>query len=124
MLGESTVHTTLPAADLERAKKWYQEKLGMTPVEETSGGVRYKAGAADFYLYPTPNTERGGHTQMAFSVKDLAAEMTALRAAGVVFEEYDWPGFKTVDGVAETDGERGAFLKDSEGNLIGLVENG
>jgi hypothetical protein len=60
---------------------------------------------------------------MAFRVPDLGAEMTALRSAGVAFEEYDLPGFKTTDGVGEIDGLRVAFFKDSEGNIIGLAGN-
>jgi catechol 2,3-dioxygenase-like lactoylglutathione lyase family enzyme len=124
MLGESGVQATLPAADLERARQWYQEKLGLTPAEETSAGIRYEAGSGTgFLVYPTPNPNRGGHTQMAFRVPDLGAEMTALRSAGVAFEEYDLPGFKTTDGVGEIDGLRGAFFKDSEGNIIGLAGN-
>jgi catechol 2,3-dioxygenase-like lactoylglutathione lyase family enzyme len=123
MLVETMVHTTLPALEIERAKQWYQEKLGLAPVEETSGGLRYEVGGGTgFFVYPTPNASRGGHTQMGFRVADLSAEMTALRGTGVVFEEYDFPGFKTVDGVAEVDGRRSAFFKDSEGNLVGLVE--
>jgi catechol 2,3-dioxygenase-like lactoylglutathione lyase family enzyme len=122
MLGESSVHTTLPATDLKRARQWYQEKLGLTPTEETSAGIRFEIGSGTgFLVYPTPNPNRGGHTQMAFRVPDLAAEMTALRGAGVAFEEYDLPGFKTADGVGEIDGLRVAFFKDSEGNTIGLA---
>ena len=124
MLGETSVHTTLPALDLERAKKWYREKLGLTPAEETAAGVRYAAGrGTSFFVYPTPNPSRGGHTQMGFRVSDLTAEMTALRGTGVVFDDYDLPGFKTVDGVAEVDGQRAAFFKDSEGNILGLIES-
>jgi catechol 2,3-dioxygenase-like lactoylglutathione lyase family enzyme len=124
MLGESSVQTTLPAADLERAKQWYQEKLGLTPVEETSTGIRYEAGSGTgFLVYATPNPNRGGHTQMAFRVQDLGSEMTALRGSGVAFEEYDLPGFKTTDGVGEIDGLRVTFFKDSEGNILGLAEN-
>lgn len=123
MLSETMVHTTLPALDLERAKQWYRDKLGLSPVEETSSGARYEAGGGTaFIVYPTPNPSRGGHTQMGFRVRDLAAEMTALRGAGVVFEEYDLPGFRTVDGVADMGGRRSAFFKDSEGNLLGMVE--
>lgn len=123
MLGDTTVHTTLPATDLQRAKQWYQDKLGLSPAEEQSGGIRYETGAGTgFFLYPTPNPNRGGHTQMAFSVSDLRAELTALRASGVVFEDYDLPGFKTEDGVADIDGQPSAFFTDSEGNTIGLVQ--
>lgn len=76
------------------------------------------------FLCPTPNPNRGGgHTQMAFGVRDLGTQMSALRESGVVFEEYDLPGIKTVNGVADIDGRRSAFFKDSEDNIIGLVED-
>jgi catechol 2,3-dioxygenase-like lactoylglutathione lyase family enzyme len=123
MLGLATVHATLPAADLERAKRWYQENLGLTPVEESPGGVFFEAGGGTrFALYPTPNPSRGGHTQMGFRVSDIDVEVAELRSRGVVFEEYDVPGLKTVHGIAENPAGRAAWFKDSEGNTVGLIQ--
>jgi len=123
MLGLAIAHTTLPAADLERAKQWYQEHLGLIPVEDAPGGVFFEAGGGSrFALYPTPNPTRGGHTQMGFRVTDIDAEVAELRLHGVVFEEYDTPGLKTVDGIAEFPAGRGAWFKDSEDNTIGIVQ--
>ncbi len=127
MLTQARVMAMLPTADVQRAKDWYQEKLGLAPVEETEGANFYQvAEGTRFGLYPTPNTDRGGHTQLAFVVADVVAEVAGLRARGVVFEEYDFPGLKTVDGIAEMTGlrRRAAWFKDCEGNMIGMVQFG
>jgi catechol 2,3-dioxygenase-like lactoylglutathione lyase family enzyme len=123
MIKELRTHTTLPAADLNRAKKFYSEKLGLTPASESEGGIFYEvAGGTRFVLYPTPNPTRGGHTQIGFTTGDLGRDVADLRSRGVVFEEYDFPGFKTENGIAQTGATRAAWFKDSEGNMIGLVQ--
>ena len=123
MIKDLRSHTTLPAADLGRAKKFYADKLGLSPSTESPGGLFYVTGGGTrFTLYPTPNPARGGHTQMGLSVNDIERTVADLQAAGVVFEEYDFPGLKTERGVAQTGDARAAWFKDSEGNLIGLVE--
>ena len=123
MLKDLKTHATLPAADLERAKQWYADKLGLTPASDSPGGVFYMVGGGTrFILYPTPNPSRGGHTQIGFSTDDIEAEVADLKGRGVVFDEYDSPGFKTVNSVADTGDARAAWFKDSEGNTIGLVQ--
>jgi catechol 2,3-dioxygenase-like lactoylglutathione lyase family enzyme len=124
MLEGYEVATRLPAQDLERARRWYAEKLGLTPAEERPGGLLYRAGNSSFALFASGGAPSGTHTQMAFTVDDIEAVVRELRARGVVFEEYDF----TVDGIAEIDGnypsvgtgERGAWFRDSEGNMIGI----
>jgi catechol 2,3-dioxygenase-like lactoylglutathione lyase family enzyme len=129
MLERSDVATRLPAQDLERARSFYAEKLGLEPAEERPGGLRYRCGSGSFALFESAGVPSGGHTQMAWEVADIEATVTALRARGVVFEEYDLPGLKTIGGIAEITGnypskggvgERGAWFKDSEGNLLGI----
>jgi catechol 2,3-dioxygenase-like lactoylglutathione lyase family enzyme len=123
MVKDLRAHTTLPVADLERAKQWYSGKLGLTPAAETEGAYFYVlAGGTGFSLYPTPNTSRGGHTQMGLAATDLEAEVAALRERGVVFEEYDFPGLKTEKGIAQTGNVRAAWFKDCDNNIIGVVE--
>jgi predicted enzyme related to lactoylglutathione lyase len=123
MLKSHPTHTTLPATDLNRAKQFYIEKLGLNPGLETPGGVFFELGEGTrCILYPTPNENRGGHTQMGVRVEDLDAEVQELRGRGVVFEEYDFPGLKTENGIAVTGAGRAAWFKDSEGNTIGLVQ--
>jgi catechol 2,3-dioxygenase-like lactoylglutathione lyase family enzyme len=129
MLERSEVATRLPAQDLARARSFYAEKLGLEPAEERPGGLRYRCGSGSFALFESAGAPSGGHTQMAWEVVDIEATAAALRARGVVFEEYDLPGLKTIGGIAEITGnypskggvgERGAWFKDSEGNLLGI----
>jgi catechol 2,3-dioxygenase-like lactoylglutathione lyase family enzyme len=124
MLEGCEVATRLPAQDLRRAKAWYADRLGLTPVEERPGGLLYRVGGSSFALFASGGAPSGTHTQMAFTVADIDAVVRELRARGVVFEEYDF----TVGGIAEIDGnypsvgtgERGAWFRDSEGNMIGI----
>src|SRR5262244_436374 len=128
MLADSEVATRLPAKDLARAKAFYWEKLGLEPVAERLGGLLYRCGSGYFALFESAGAASGSHTQMAWEVADIEATVVALRGRGVVFEEYGLPGLKTVNGIAEIEGnypskgvgERGAWFRDSEGNLLGI----
>jgi catechol 2,3-dioxygenase-like lactoylglutathione lyase family enzyme len=128
MLEHSDVATRLPAQDLERARAFYAGKLGLHPVEERPGGLRYRCGNTYFVVFASAGAPSGTHTQMAWEVDDLDATIAALRARGVVFEAYDLPGLKTVDGIADVAGnypskgrgERGVWFRDSEGNLLAI----
>ena len=84
------------------------------------GSIYDAGGGTGFLLYPTPNAGQAPNTLMTFSSKDVRADVIALRARGVVFEEYDFPGLKTVDGVARLGDRDGAWFKDSEGNILAL----
>ena len=123
MLTERRVHTTLPAADLERARGFYEGTLGFTPAAVLPGGVRYLgADGTAFLVYPTQGAPSGTHTQMGFSVSDIEAEVAALRAKGISFESYDFPGFDRQTSIATFPGTRSAWFKDTEGNLLGIVQ--
>ena len=123
MLTDRPIYPTLPAADLERAKRFYSEKLGLTLESEEPGGIFYRCGAdTRFLVFPSGGTASGQHTQMSWTVDDLESEVAGLKAQGVVFEEYDTPSLKTVQSVATTGPIKAAWFKDSEGNLLGLVQ--
>jgi catechol 2,3-dioxygenase-like lactoylglutathione lyase family enzyme len=127
-LGNGRVATRLPAQDLERARAFYSEKLGLEPAEEREGGLRYVFAYGEFALFQSTGSAAGDHTQMGWEVDDIEATVRELRDRGVVFEEYDLPGLKTVDGIAEIEGqypskgsgERGAWFRDSEGNMLAI----
>jgi catechol 2,3-dioxygenase-like lactoylglutathione lyase family enzyme len=128
-LKEGAVATRLPAQDLERARAFYADKLGLEPSEERPGGLLYRCARGEFVLFQSAGAPSGAHTQMAWEVDDIEAIVGQLRAAGVALEEYDLPGMKTVGGIAEVSGnypskggigERAAWFRDSEGNLIGI----
>ncbi len=123
MLNGFRVHTTLPAVDLERAKRFYGETLGFElEVENSMAAMFSSAGGTKFVVYATPNPNRGGHTQAGWDVDDIEAVVVDLKRRGVVFEDYDLPNLKTVDGIADTPAGRAAWFKDSEGNTLGLVQ--
>jgi catechol 2,3-dioxygenase-like lactoylglutathione lyase family enzyme len=128
-MSSGKVVTRIPAQDLDRAKRFYAEKLGLKPIEERPGGLRYTCASGEFALFASTGAASGTSTQMAFAVEDLEATVADLRSRGVEFEEYDAPGLTTVNGIAEVDGnypskggrgERAAWFRDSEGNLIGI----
>jgi catechol 2,3-dioxygenase-like lactoylglutathione lyase family enzyme len=122
------VSTRLPAQDLDRARAFYAEKLGLEPDEERDGGLRYRCGSSYFSVFQSAGRASGDHTQMALEVDDLESVVGELRRRGVVFEKVDVPGLSTVDGIADIEGnypskgrgERGAWFRDSEGNLLGI----
>ena len=128
MLSKGKVASRLPAQDLGRARAFYAEKLGMEPVEEREGGLRYVCSQGEFALFASAGAASGDHTQMAWEVDDLESTVRELRGRGVVFEDYDLPGLTTVDGIADIEGnypskgrgERGAWFRDSEGNMLGI----
>ena len=129
MLKQGGVATRLPAQDLERARSFYADKLGLEPSEERPGGLLYRCARGEFALFESAGAPSGEHTQMAWEVEDIEAAVAELRSRGVVFEEYDVPGLETVDGIAEVSGnypskggvgERAAWFRDSEGNLVAI----
>ncbi|MFD8205191.1 VOC family protein [Streptomyces sp. NPDC059695] len=122
MLSDSPIAAIIPVSDLDRAKRFYSETLGLPLTRETPEDTRYECGGTTIGLYETPYGGQAGHTLASWKVDDLDGEMKELRSKGVTFEEYDLPEIKTVDGVAESDTMRGAWFKDSEGNILCVVE--
>jgi catechol 2,3-dioxygenase-like lactoylglutathione lyase family enzyme len=122
MLKDFDLWATLPAADLDRAKRWYSEKLGFEPESEDPGGIHYRTGSTAFDLYPTQFAGIAQHTLAGWSVRDLDQVVAELRERGVVFEEYDFPGLKTENGIADLGVERSSWFKDSEGNILAVFE--
>ncbi len=120
MLERANVYATIPAQDLQRAKAFYADKLGLTPSEERPEGLRYRFGNGEFLLFESSGTASGTHTQLGWDVEDIEATVEELRGRGVSFEEYDLPGLETVNGIGEIAGEKAAWFKDSEGNLLAI----
>jgi catechol 2,3-dioxygenase-like lactoylglutathione lyase family enzyme len=123
----------LPAQDLERARRFYAEKLGLEPVDERPGGLLYRpgGGGCEFALFASTGGSPGTFTQMGWEVDDIEATVGEMKRRGVVFEEVDVPGLRTVDSIAEVrghypskgfSGERAAWFRDSEGNMLGVGE--
>ena len=122
--------TKLPAQDLERARAFYRDRLGLEPVEERGGGLRYVCGTTEFHVFASSGAASGESTQMGFEVEDLDAVVSDLQSRGLTFTRFDIPGFEArgdsivVPGnyPSKGTGELGAFFYDSEGNLLGLAQ--
>ena len=123
MLANDPIYPTLPAADLERAKRFYADKLGLTPESEFPGGLLYRCGKdSRFSVFLSQGEAGGTHTQAMWLVEDVKSEVAALKARGVVFEEYDLPSLSTVNSIATVGPGKGAWFQDSEGNLLSLAQ--
>ncbi|MEU8849666.1 VOC family protein [Streptomyces sp. NPDC048564] len=130
-LARGQVASRLPAQDLERARRFYSEKLGLDPVDERPGGLLYRCGGTEFAVYQSTGASPGTFTQMGWQVEDVDAVVEELGRRGVEFEDVDVPGLRTTNGIAEVQGhypskgfrgERAAWFHDSEGNLLGIGE--
>jgi O-acetyl-ADP-ribose deacetylase (regulator of RNase III)/catechol 2,3-dioxygenase-like lactoylglutathione lyase family enzyme len=121
MLSDHPAYATIPTQDLARARRFYEDVLGLTIQQETPTTIYYSAGGGTFFaLSRSGGTSSGSHTQMSFLVSDLEREVASLREAGVAFEEYETP--RTVDGIADMGAGRAAWLRDLDGNLIGIFQ--
>jgi catechol 2,3-dioxygenase-like lactoylglutathione lyase family enzyme len=126
MLSDARIEARIPTQDLDRARRWYSEKLGLEPAEEREGGLRYEGASGVFCLFASAGASDGSFTQMGFYVDDVEAAVAELRARGVVFEDYEGAvnGIMDVRGnyPSKGRGERAAWFRDSEGNMLGLAE--
>lgn len=123
MLQKCPMYAYIPAKDVVRARQFYEQKVGLKPKEEVAGGVVYEfADHTECFLYPTPNAGTSKASQAFWQVEDLEREMAELKGRGVEFETYDVPGTKTENGIATGGGARAAWFKDSEGNIMALIQ--
>ena len=122
MLTNAKTATTLPVVDLERAKAFYKDKLGLKTSEDVPGGAMLEAGTGQrIYLYQRERT-KADHTVIGFEVENVETEVKELKGRGIVFEEYDRPDLKTVDSIATLGTWKAAWFKDTEGNILSINE--
>lgn len=122
MFENSIAVATLPASDLERARKFWHDVFGLEPVRTDMGGDTYLIGGVGVLVYESQFAGTNKATAFSIMTDDLDRDMTALRVKGVTFHDYDLPDLKTENGVMDIDGERGAWFDDSEGNIIALAQ--
>jgi len=123
MLANAPVTTMLPVKDLTRARAFYEGKLGLKPVGlKPDGKFTYDCGGATLALFPKEGGTKADHTAVSFQVLDIAASIAELERAGVTFEDYDFPGLKTVGHVCVLGAEKAAWFLDTEGNILCLHE--
>ena len=124
MLQKALMYAYIPVKDLARARQFYEDKVGLKPKEETAGGVVYEfAQHTACFMYPTPNAGTSRASQAFWQVDDLKSEVAELKRRGVKFEEYDLPQVKTEGGIASADGAKAAWFKDTEGNIMALIQS-
>ena len=124
MLQQSPIYVYFPARDMARARQFYEGKLGFTPQQETNGGVVYAFGnGTAAFLYPTPNVGTSQASQAFWAVADVDQEIEALKRRGVAFENYDMPGERSPSGAISAGGAKAAWFKDSEGNILAIIQS-
>jgi catechol 2,3-dioxygenase-like lactoylglutathione lyase family enzyme len=123
MLKDAAIVPYIPVADVRRARKFYEEKVGLKPKEDYAGGVIYECGNGSWvFMYPSPGAGTSKASTAFWTVDDVAAEVAELKARGVVFEEYDMPGIKTENSIASAGGAKTAWFKDTEGNILAVSQ--
>ena len=124
-LSQSRVTTILPVKDLDRARTFYEKKLGFSgATPKPDGAWVYDLPSISVALLPREGGTKAEHTALSFEVKDIVEGIRTLERAGVVFEEYDFPGLKTVEHVCDMGGEKCAWFRDTEGNFLCLHQSG
>ncbi len=124
MLQGEQVTVMLPVKDMARARRFYEEGLGLK-----AGGLKpdgkfvYNCGGTEIALFPKPEGTKAEHTAISFRVADIAKEVRGLEARGVKFADYDLPGLKTVNHVCVLGSEKAAWFQDPEGNILCLHED-
>ncbi|MES2227047.1 MAG: VOC family protein [Pseudomonadota bacterium] len=121
-LGEVTC--MLPVKDLGRARRFYEEGLGFQPGQlRPDGKFTYRVGGTTLALFPKPEGTKAEHTALSFRVDRIEPVVSALKARGVHFADYDLPGFKTIEHVCVLGSEKAAWFEDPEGNILCLHED-
>ncbi len=124
MLANASVTTMLPVRDMARARAFYEGCLGLKAGNfKPDGKFEYAVGGSTLALFPKPEGTKAEHTAISFRVDDIAASVDSLKRAGVVFEDYDLPDFKTVGHVCVLGSEKAAWFKDTEGNYLCIHED-
>jgi len=123
MLKNSPIRAYIPASNVARARKFYEEVIGLQPKAEYAGGVVYECGGGEVFMYPTPNAGTSQASQAFWQVEDVEAEVTELKARGVKFEEYDMPpGMTMKNSIVTAGGAKTAWFKDTEGNILAIAQ--
>jgi predicted enzyme related to lactoylglutathione lyase len=122
MLSAAPIRAYIPASNLARARKFYEDRIGLRPKLEYAGGVIYECGGSEVFMYPTSNAGTSKASQAFWQVDDVEAEVADLKARGVKFEEYTMPGIVMKDSIATGGGAKTAWFKDTEGNILAVSQ--
>ena len=122
MLRNAPIRAYIPVSNVSRARKFYEDIVGLLPREEYAGGVIYECGGTEVFMYPTPNAGTSKASQAYWQVDDVEADVADLKARGVKFEEYDMPGVAMKNSIATGGGAKTAWFKDTEGNILAVSQ--
>ena len=123
-LGSTQVTCMLPVKDLARARRFYEDGLRLPPLgARPDGKFVYRCGGTEIALFPKAEGTKAEHTALSFKVADIRAAIAELKGRGVVFDDYDLPGFRTVEHVCVLGSEKAAWFRDPEGNILCLHED-
>ena len=126
-LTESAVAVMLPTRDAARAQEFYEDRLGLPfdGTDQASGETMFRLASGNrLVLRLLPDATPSPNTAMSFEVADIGAEIAALKDRGVAFEDYDLPGFTTVDHVLDQGGVKAAWFLDPDGTVLCLHQPG
>ncbi len=123
MLSQSPIIAYVPVSDLVRARKFYEGTLGFRALESSDVGCMYESGKGTrFFAYESAGAGTNRASTAYWDVPDIEAEVAELKKRGVVFEEYDTPGYSTVNSIATGEGVKSAWFKDTEGNILAVAQ--
>jgi catechol 2,3-dioxygenase-like lactoylglutathione lyase family enzyme len=123
MLGEHPIHPVLLATDLAAARDFYHSKLGLEIVNESEAAVVFRCGGGTQLSVTKSTTGTADtQTQATWLVEDVRAEVAGLQSRGVEVEEYDMPGLKTQDGIADIGFAWAAWIVDPGKNALGILQ--
>ena len=123
MLKNAPIRAYIPATNVTRARKFYEEIIGLQPKAEYAGGVVYECGSSEVFMYPTPNAGTSQASQAFWQVSDVEAEVAELKARGVKFQEYDMPpGMAMRNSIVTAGGAKTAWFRDTEGNILAISQ--
>ena len=122
MLGNYPMHVVLLSRDLGETRAFYHDKLGLEILDENQEAITFRSGSTELAVTKSTTGTSDEQTQAGWHVDDLEAELRELRARGVQIQEYDLPGLKTVDGIADIGFAHAAWIVDPHGNALGILE--
>lgn len=118
MLEKSNVIATIAVSDMSKAKTFYENVLGLSVNDENDGGVMYSSGSSKLFVYNSSTAGTGQATCATWKVDDVAKSVDELKANGVTFEHYDFPGSTREGDVHIMGGMQAAWFKDPDGNIL------
>ena len=121
---DNPVTAILPVIDMERARRFYEQQLGLEAgAPKPDGKFVFRCGGTEIALFPRPGGAKAEHTALSFRVGDIRAAIHELEERGVTFADYDLPGLKTVEHVCVLGSEKAAWFQDPDGNILCLHED-